>query len=196
MIMRIKVRFYFGHVRTYSWLHKFRNTQWKIYGTYLGKIYGRCKEYIRNIHEYLWYQIIRNTGAAFGGATMGRPPSAAALLGLCFCQLFWSFYIIDIYGYSLYIPYIFHIYFLAMWSMFSLVCVLNLWSQEEVRTCPNSDFWSNFARFGSRNGILTKWHNDSGSFLLEKLKIQVILTKNLNIWPQIPKIPKEILKIN
>ena len=35
-----------------------------------------------------------------------------------------SFYIIDIYGYSLYIPFIFHIYFLAMWSMFSLVCFL------------------------------------------------------------------------
>ena len=51
---------------------------------------------------------------------MGRPPSAAAPLGLCF----WSFYIIDIYGYSLYIPYIFHIYFLAMFHIFSLVCFL------------------------------------------------------------------------
>ena len=76
-------------------------------------------------------------------------------------------------------------------------CVfLNLWSQEEVRTCPNSDlwsqeevrtwrkseFWSNLARFESRNGILTKWSNDSASFLLEKLKNHVVLTKNLNIW--------------
>ena len=41
--------------------------------------------------------------------------------------------------------------------------------------------WTNIARFGSRNGILTKFHNDSASFLLEKLKNQVILTKNLNI---------------
>ena len=34
MIMRIKVRFYFGHVRNYSWLHKLRNTQGEIYGKY------------------------------------------------------------------------------------------------------------------------------------------------------------------
>ena len=51
----------FGHVRTYSWLHKLRNTQGKIYGTYLGNICGIYKEYIRNIHKYLWYRIIRNT---------------------------------------------------------------------------------------------------------------------------------------
>ena len=31
---------------------------------------------------------------------------------------------IDIYGYSLYIPYIFHIHFLAMVHVFSLVCFL------------------------------------------------------------------------
>ena len=43
------------------------------------------------------------------------------------------------------------------------------------------DFWNNFARFGSKNGILTKWHNDSASFLLEKLKNHIILTKNPNI---------------
>ena len=29
---------------------------------------------VRNIHKYLRYEIIRNTGAAFGGAQMGRPP--------------------------------------------------------------------------------------------------------------------------
>ena len=69
---------------------------------------------------YLRYEIIRNTGAAFGGAPMGRPPSAAAPLGLCF----WLSYIINIYGYSLYIPYIFHIYFLNMFHIFSLVCFL------------------------------------------------------------------------
>ena len=108
----------FGHVRTYSWLHKLRNTQGEIYGTYLGNIYGIYREYIRNIHRYLWYKMIRNTGAAFGGAPMGRPHSAAAPLGLCF----WLLYII--YGYSLYIPYIFHIYFLDMFHVFSLVCFL------------------------------------------------------------------------
>ena len=26
----------------------------------------------------------------------------------------------------------------------------------QVRTCPNHDFWSNLARFGSRNNILMK----------------------------------------
>ncbi len=50
-----------------------------------------------------------------GGAPMGRPPSAATPLGLCFY---------DIYGYSIYIPYIFHIYFLDMFHIFSLVCFL------------------------------------------------------------------------
>ena len=99
-------------------------TQGKIYGTYLGNIYiyiyGIYQEYIRYINKYLWYKIIRNTGAAFGGAPMGRPPKAAAPLGLCF----WLFYIINIYGYSLYIPYIFHIYFLNMFHIFSLVCFL------------------------------------------------------------------------
>ena len=56
----------FGHVRTYSWLHKSRNTQGKIHGTYLGNIYiyGIYKECITNIsidtyditmniHEYI-----------------------------------------------------------------------------------------------------------------------------------------------
>ena len=57
----------------------------------------------------------------------------------------------------------------------------------QVRTWPNQDFWSNLVRFGSRNGILTKFHNDSASFLLEKLKNQVILTKNPNIWLKIQK---------
>ena len=42
-------------------------------------------------------------------------------------------------------------------------------------------FWFNFVRFGSKYGILTKLINDSASFLLEKLKNQVILIKDLNI---------------
>ena len=64
----------FGHVRTYSCLHKLRNTQGNIYGTYLGNIHGINKECIRNIHRYLRYKIIiRKTGAAFGGALIGRP---------------------------------------------------------------------------------------------------------------------------
>ena len=42
----------FGHVRTYSWLNKLRNTQGKRYETYLRNIYGIYKEYKRNIHNY------------------------------------------------------------------------------------------------------------------------------------------------
>ena len=41
--------------------------------------------------------------------------------------------------------------------------------------------WTNFARFGSRNGILMKFLDDSASFLLEKLKNHVILIKNFNL---------------
>ena len=113
----------------FCWLHKSRNTQGKIHGTYLGNIYGIYQDCIRSIHRYLWEKIIRNTGAAFGGAPMGRPPSAAAPLGLCF----WWFSLIDIYGYSLYSPDIFHICFLDMFHVQGGIfpCVfLNLWSQE------------------------------------------------------------------
>ena len=67
----------FSHVRTYSCLHKLRNTQGKIHGTYLGNIYGIYQECIRSIHRYLWEKIIRNTGAAFGGRPIGAPPKAA-----------------------------------------------------------------------------------------------------------------------
>ena len=86
------------------------------------------KEYFK----YLWYKTLRNTGAAFGGAPMGRPPSAAAPLGLCFLDMFliilyhrylWIFLI-----YSLYIPYIFPSY-----VKYVFPCVfLNLWSQEKT----------------------------------------------------------------
>ena len=116
MPLKINENWEFGHVRTYSWLHQLRNTQ--IHGKYLGNmygiyiyIYGIYKEYIRNIHEYLWYKIIRNTGPAFGGTPRGWPPSAAAPLGLCFQNMFlitlyhrylWIFFI-----YSLYLLYIF-----------------------------------------------------------------------------------------
>ena len=43
------------------------------------------------------------------------------------------------------------------------------------------DFWTNLARFGSKTHFLMKFLNDSGLFLLEKLKNHIILTKNLNI---------------
>ena len=43
------------------------------------------------------------------------------------------------------------------------------------------DIWTNLARFGSKTNFLMKFLDDSASFLLEKLKNHVILTKNLNI---------------
>ena len=99
----------FGHVRTYSWLHKLRNTQGKIYGTYLRNIDGIYKGYIRSIHKYLWHEIIRNTGAAFGGRPIG-----SVFLIIIYHTCLWI----------LYVPYIFHIYFLNMLHIFSHVCFL------------------------------------------------------------------------
>ena len=52
------------------------------------------------------------------------------------------------------------------------------------------------ARFGSRNCILTKFIDDSASFLPEKLKNHVILTINLNIGQKIQKIPPKSRKIH
>ncbi len=52
-----------------------------------------------------------NGAAAEGGRPIGAPPKAAPV-----------FLSINVYGYALYIPYIFHIYFLAMFHVFSLVC--------------------------------------------------------------------------
>ena len=124
--MRIKVRFYFGHVRTYSWLHKLRNTQGKIYGTYLGKIYGIYKEYIRNIHKYLWYKIIRNTDP------MGRPPKAAPVFLIIFSHRYLWILLIQ----SWYIPYMFPRYVPCIFP-----CVfLNLWSQEKTSPYRKTTF--------------------------------------------------------
>ena len=162
--MRIKVRFYFGHVRTDSWLHRLRNTQGKIYGTYLGNIYGIYRGYIRNIHKYLWYKMIRNTDP------MGRSPKAAAPLGrrrrrrLCF----WLFYIINVYGfiYSLYIPYI---YFLNMFHIFSLVCFL-IYGVKSRSRHDRSQSFDPISHISDTK--LTFWEktNDSAWFCMEKLK--------------------------
>ena len=91
------------HVRTLSWLHKLRNTQRKIHGTYLGNIYGIYQECIRSIHRYLWEKIIRNTDP------MGRPPKAAPV---CLMDIFMDIYgyIINIYGYICYTFLIYSIY--------------------------------------------------------------------------------------
>ena len=70
--------------------------------------------YIRNIYRYSWYKITRNTDP------MGRPLKAAASVFFVSAHSFP--YIMNIYGYSLYIPYTFHIYFLNMFHIFSFVC--------------------------------------------------------------------------
>ena len=95
--------------------------------------------------------MIRNTGAAFGGdpngATAWRPPHWDCVL------CFWLFYIINLYGYSLYIPYIFHIYFLDMFHCHPCIfpCVfLNLWSHEKIspyRKTTEIFFFKDFTPF-------------------------------------------------
>ena len=64
----------------------------------------------------------------------------------------------------------------------------------QVRTCPNHDFWSKFGCFGFKIRFLTEFHNDSASFWLEKLKNQVILIKNFNIWPKNSKMTQQFKK--
>ena len=63
-----------------------------IYETY---IYIYMK-YIKNIHKYLCFKIIRNTGATFGGRAIG-----SVFLIILYRKYLWIF-LID----SLYIPYI------------------------------------------------------------------------------------------
>ena len=84
---------------------------------------------------------------------MGRPPKAAPV----FLSTFWSFYIIDIYGYSLYIPYIFQIYFLAMWSMFSFVCFLIYGVKRRSGHDGSQSFVPIWNVSGSKIGF---WRND------------------------------------
>ena len=117
IIMRIKVRFCFGHVRTYSWLHKLRNTQRKIYGFWVWSLVSGFR--------FLVYSF------CFLASGVWSVVSGFGLLAYCFCL----FYIINICGYSSYIPYIFHIYIYIFPRYVPCIfpCVfLNLWSQEKI----------------------------------------------------------------
>ena len=67
-----------------------------------------------------------------------------------------------------------------MFHMFSLVCFL-IYGVKSRSGHDRSQSLVQFGTFGSRNGILTKFIDDSASFLPEKLNNHVILTKNLNI---------------
>ena len=95
---------------------------WNMFRKYI-YICGIYKRYKRNSHKYLWYQIIRNTGAAFGSAPRGRPPKASGPIGSVFLIILYHtcLWIFHIY---IYIPSIFHIYFLNMLHRCSLVCFI------------------------------------------------------------------------
>ena len=97
----------FGHVRTYSSLHKLRNTQGKIHGTYLGNIYGIYKECITNISIDI-YDITINIHKYIHQTH--RPNGAAAEGGACVSDYFISQIFMDI-------PYMFHIYFLNIFDI-------------------------------------------------------------------------------
>ena len=63
-----------------------------------------------------------NGAAAFGGRPIGSVFFVSAHL---------SFYIMNIYGYSLYIPYIFHIYICPKYFPYMFLCMFrNLFSQQ------------------------------------------------------------------
>ena len=101
-------------------------------------MYGIYTDCIRNIHKYLWHKIIKNTNP------MGRPPKAAPV---CLMDILMDIYgyVINIYGYISYtfLIYSIYAYMFPRYVPCIFPCVfLNLWSQEEVRTCPNSDLWS------------------------------------------------------
>ena len=80
-------------------------------------------EYIRNIHKYLRYKIIKNTDP------MGRPPKAAPVfLMILYHRYLWIFRI-----YSVYIPYI-YIYIFPKYVPYIVPCVfLNLFSQQQKK---------------------------------------------------------------
>merc|ERR1711924_398511 len=73
-----------------------------------------------NIPKYIHQTHRPNGAAAEGGRPIGAPPKAAPVYLMDIFMDIYG-YIINIYGY---ISYIFHIYFLNMFHVFSLVCFL------------------------------------------------------------------------
>ena len=124
----------------FCWLHKLRNTQGEIYGTYLGNICGIYKEYIGNIHKYLWYKIIRTTGAAFGGRPIG-----SVFLIILYHKYLWIFLIHSLwipYECPGYVPCIFHI--LSTFLLIFHICphvvsiLSTFWKLREVYMLKNT----------------------------------------------------------
>ena len=110
-------------ISRYCWLNKLRNTQGKIYGTYLGNIYGIYKEYIRNIHKYLWYKMIRNISRKHR-RRLRRPPHWVCVSDGYIDGYLWLYhkYLWIFLIYSLYIPCIFPRY-MYVCSMYFPLCV-------------------------------------------------------------------------
>ena len=104
---------------------------------------------MRNIHRYFWYKIIRNTEHRPHGAAASRPPHRRRLCVLCF----WLFYIINVYEYSSYIPYIFPKYlpYISL-GCFWIYGVKSRFGHEQMTTfgsishvlVPQLTFWGNF----------------------------------------------------
>ena len=63
----------------------------------------------------------------------------------------------------------------------------------EVQTCPKSDFWSHFARFGSKTDFLIKFPNDSAWFCLEELQKHAFLSKKY--YPPIRRVSTKGAKL-
>ena len=95
----------------YCWWNTFKgkykeNIQ-EIYKEYSRNICRNIQEYVRNTYKYLWKQLEtkEHRGAAFGGAPNGTAASWPPHWVCVLC--FGPFYIINIYGYPLYIPFIY-----------------------------------------------------------------------------------------
>merc|ERR1712078_877529 len=112
----------------YSWLHRLRNTQGKIHGTYLGNIYGIYTECITNISIDIYdktidiHQYIHQTHRR----RLRRPPHWVCVSDGYIDGYVWLYHKY-LWIYYLYIPYIFPRYVPCIFP-----CVfLNLWSQEK-----------------------------------------------------------------
>ena len=92
-------------------------------------------------------------GAAFGGAPNGAAAFGGRPIGfVLFVSVHVILYIMHIYQYSLYIPYIFHIYFLNMLHIFTLVCFL-------IYSVNSRSGHDQITIFGQIMNLLSKTHD-------------------------------------
>ena len=115
-----------------EWMKKHtRGNMWNRFRKYIYiyiyiYIYGKYKEYIRNIHKYLWYEIIRHTEHSPNEAAAKRLPHWGCRRRRRLCVLcFWSFiplYYKYLWIFLIYSPYVPYIYILNMIHI-STLCV-------------------------------------------------------------------------